>query len=213
MPRAMISSVSEQVLDQAMRLFWERGYFDTSVDDLVAGTGLSRAAIYSAFGSKEQLFVALLERFRRLHTDLMLTPLQGKDAALPELRAFFLRIRGALARRGSRLGCLLCATAADPSAHMPSVAPIIRTFLADLRSLMSGALLRAQQSGQLRYGGDVEPIASCLAANVVGLMTLARSPAPRSSVTRAVDGVLHYLDTLAGCSEASSPPAPSGAAG
>lgn len=204
MPRAMVSSVSEQVLDQAMRLFWERGYFDTSVDDLVAGTGLSRATIYSAFGSKEQLFAALLERFRRLHTDLMLTPLQASDAALPELRAFFLRIRGALARRGSRLGCLLCATAADPSAHMPSVAPIIRTFIADLQKLMSKALIHAQESGQFRYAGPVEPIASCLSANVIGLMTLARSPAPRSTVTRAVDGVLHYLNALAGCDASSS---------
>jgi len=211
MPRVTVSSVSEQILDQAMQLFWERGYFDTSVDDLVARTGLSRAAIYTSFGSKQQLFAALLERFRRLHTDLMLATLQPKDAAMPEVRAFFLRVRRALARRGSRLGCLLCATAADPSAHMPHVAPIIRTFIADLQALFAKTLRTAQEQGQLRYDGPIEPIAACLAAQVVGLMTLARSPAPRRAITQAVEGVLHYLDGLSLPATSSCPPTPSDA--
>jgi len=211
MPRVTVSSVSEQILDQAMQLFWERGYFDTSVDDLVARTGLSRAAIYKTFGSKEQLFAALLERFRRLHTDLMLATLQPEDAGMAEVRAFFLRVGHALGRRGSRLGCLLCATAADPSAHMPRVAPIIRTFIADLQDLFRKALRTAQGSGQLRCDGPVEPVAAFLAAQVVGLMTLARSPAPRRSITQAVEGVLLYLDGMTVPAASSSPSSPSDA--
>lgn len=211
MPRVTVSSVSEQILDQAMQMFWERGYFDTSVDDLVARTGLSRAAIYTTFGSKEQLFAALLERFRRLHTDLMLSTLQTKDAGMPEVRAFFVRVGRALGRRGSRLGCLLCATAADPSAHMPAVAPIIRTFIADLQALFGQALRTGQGRGQLHYDGPTETLAAFLAAQVVGLMTLARSPAPRRSITQAVDGVLLYLDVLTAPVTSPSPPTPSDA--
>ena len=212
MPRTMFPSVSDQVLDQAMHLFWEQGYFDTSIDEIVAQTGLSRAAIYAAFGSKEQLFSAMLTRFRRMHTDSMLSPLQAKDAGLPELHVFLLRVRSALSRRESRLGCLLCATSADPSAHMPMVAPIIRTFISDLRCLITRALRHAQASGQIQYDGPVEPLAAGLTASVIGLMTLARSPTSRRTVVCAVDGVLQYLDALTESTSARLPSATSSVA-
>ena len=56
--------LSEDRLDKAMRLFWEKGYYDTSIEDLMARTGLHRAAIYGEFGSKKKLFGALLTRYR-----------------------------------------------------------------------------------------------------------------------------------------------------
>jgi len=45
---------------------------------------------------------------------------------------------------------------------MPHVAPIIRTFIADLQALFAKTLRTAQEQGQLRYDGPIEPIAACL---------------------------------------------------
>ena len=45
----------DQIADAAMRVFWQRGYAATSVQDLVEGTGLSRSSLYSTFSSKQGL--------------------------------------------------------------------------------------------------------------------------------------------------------------
>ena len=48
------------VVDSAAGLFVRLGYEATSVDDLVAATGLHRGSLYKAFGSKRGLFVTAL---------------------------------------------------------------------------------------------------------------------------------------------------------
>lgn len=42
--------------------FLQRGYEATSIDELVAATGLHRGSLYKAFGSKRGIFLAALQR-------------------------------------------------------------------------------------------------------------------------------------------------------
>lgn len=50
------------VLDQIGRLFISQGYNGTSLDDLVACTGLLRGSLYATFGSKQGMFIAALKQ-------------------------------------------------------------------------------------------------------------------------------------------------------
>lgn len=49
-----------RLLEAALRLFSERGYHDTTVDDLVAAARTSKSAFYESFESKEDCFRYLL---------------------------------------------------------------------------------------------------------------------------------------------------------
>src|SRR5260370_32921723 len=53
----------EEVLDVAMRLFWDHGFDGTSMSDLTEAMGINRRSAYAAFGNKEPLFPAALERY------------------------------------------------------------------------------------------------------------------------------------------------------
>jgi TetR/AcrR family transcriptional regulator, cholesterol catabolism regulator len=50
-----------RVVDEAARLFAERGYHAASVRDIAAACGMTVGAIYSHFASKEELLVAVYE--------------------------------------------------------------------------------------------------------------------------------------------------------
>jgi AcrR family transcriptional regulator len=52
-----------EILDVAARLFAERGYDATSIDDLVAATGLQRGGLYHYIVSKQDLLVQIHARF------------------------------------------------------------------------------------------------------------------------------------------------------
>lgn len=51
-----------QVLAVAERLFVERGYAATAMDDVAAGAGVSKPIVYELVGSKEKVFEACMER-------------------------------------------------------------------------------------------------------------------------------------------------------
>ncbi len=189
-------SLSEERLDRAMRVFWEKGYYDTSIEDLMARTGLHRAAIYGAFGSKRKLFEALLARYRGKVTAAMLAPLKAPDAAFAQLEQFFRRLYDFATLPNGRFGCLMCHTASEVSPHIRSVARIVSSYLDDLRALLRRACVNARDRGEVRPGTDADRLADYLAGAVLGLMALARSPAPRAAVAHYVDGVVGFLRSL-----------------
>ncbi len=53
----------QAVIEEAMKLFWERGYEGTSCADLIAAMGISASTFYNSFGSKEQLFVEAVQHY------------------------------------------------------------------------------------------------------------------------------------------------------
>jgi len=52
----------EKILDAAEELILKRGLNETSMNDIVAATGLSKGALYSHFDSKDELILAIHER-------------------------------------------------------------------------------------------------------------------------------------------------------
>src|SRR5271170_6573535 len=54
---------TDAALEKAMRLFWAKGYEGTSVADLTGEMRISRPSLYAAFGDKQSLFRAALERY------------------------------------------------------------------------------------------------------------------------------------------------------
>ena len=58
--RAKPLTTKEKLLEQAVRLFAERGYAGVSLEDIAQAAGFTKGAVYSHFGSKEQTFLAAL---------------------------------------------------------------------------------------------------------------------------------------------------------
>ncbi len=60
-PRLRGEDLREQVLNTALRLFSEKGYFATSIHDIRREAGVSTGAIYHHFGNKETLAQSLYD--------------------------------------------------------------------------------------------------------------------------------------------------------
>ena len=52
----------KRLLDAGLEVFSRRGYYAASVDEIAAEAGFSKGAVYSNFSSKEDLFLALIDR-------------------------------------------------------------------------------------------------------------------------------------------------------
>jgi TetR/AcrR family transcriptional repressor of nem operon len=179
-----------------MKVFWDRGYYDTSMERLMASSGLNRAAIYGDFGNKRKLFEALLVRYRAIHIAEWFVPLEMPDAGLAQIEAFFLRIGDVEGLPRGRSGCLMCLTANEVSPHVRSVERIVSSFLDDLRRLLRAACVRARERGEVRSTTDPDLVSDYAVGAVLGFWGLVRSPAPRSAIDHYVNGVRSFLQSL-----------------
>lgn len=101
-------------LETALNVFCERGYADVSVNDIVQMTGGSLATLYSQFGNKEGLFVAVLEECNA-RLAAALCPVADPSLALrPGLQRIGEHyLRSALSAESRRFFRMICAASAD----------------------------------------------------------------------------------------------------
>ncbi|WDE95745.1 TetR/AcrR family transcriptional regulator [Lentisphaera profundi] len=65
----------DEVLDRAVALFWEHGFYATSMQQLKESTGLKPGSLYNEFGSKQGLFCEALKHYAKIHQKRMATVL------------------------------------------------------------------------------------------------------------------------------------------
>jgi TetR/AcrR family transcriptional regulator, fatty acid metabolism regulator protein len=79
-----------KILDSAARIFSEKGYYGSVVDDIVKASGTSKGAVYFYFQSKEQIFLSLVETY-------VGTVAQELQAAVHRSRGLMAQVEAAVA--------------------------------------------------------------------------------------------------------------------
>jgi AcrR family transcriptional regulator len=78
----------EKALQQAMQVFWRKGYLGTSLSDLTDAMGINRPSLYAAFGNKQSLFRQALEHYAKGPSSYLSQALQEPTARAVVERLF-----------------------------------------------------------------------------------------------------------------------------
>ena len=97
----------DYLLRAAERVFAERGFHAATLDEVAAGAGFTKGAVYSNFKNKEDLFLALIEAAYTREMAALKQTLEGSDIP-PEARLgdFVGLIRAEVARTPENWGAL-----------------------------------------------------------------------------------------------------------
>lgn len=182
-----------EIIDEAIALFWREGYAGTSIGDIVDETKLSRSSLYHAFGSKDGLFAECVSRY----SDAVDGPaLQALDAPglRPSLSAFFDALIDSYASPDTPAGCLGALSAIERGDVRDLGGDAIRKATWDLRAALLARLERATLEGELPSGADCEALADLLIVLVRGLAVVNRTGTGPDRLRAAVTAALRVLD-------------------
>lgn len=74
----------QEILDMAMRLFYEKGYEKTSITDIAKAIGVAQGLCYRYFPSKEALFDSAIDQYAQALADKLILPTDGNNRPLKE---------------------------------------------------------------------------------------------------------------------------------
>jgi TetR/AcrR family transcriptional repressor of nem operon len=184
----------DEVVDRSMRQFWAKGYRDTSVDDLVAATGVRPGSLYGAFeGGKRQIFIEALRLYSSLVVPEKLGALERPGASIAEVRAYFDGLVRDLLSPEGRIGCLMVNTTVELAAEDSEVSRLTRDHMARLERNAERALRTAQDHGDIPAGIDPAAKATQLMATGMGLMVVGKTSPGREVLETIVDAAFADL--------------------
>src|SRR5580698_5781607 len=176
---------TDAALEKAMRLFWAKGYEGTSVGDLTGTLGISRPSLYAAFGDKQSLFRAALERYAGGPAGYVAAAL-GQPTAREVAKQL---LKGAADMQAGSHNPGGCLTVNGAIACGPEAEPV-RQALNEHR-VATVALLRrrfeqAKAQHDLPKASDPAALARFLAAVVYGMAVLASGGASRKELEQVI---------------------------
>jgi TetR/AcrR family transcriptional repressor of nem operon len=182
----------DEALDRAMRLFWERGYEKTSMQDLVEHMGVHKRSMYDTFGDKHSLYLQALDRYIGTMGNDQRVAVEGAAGPREAMRALFASAIG----DGSEhpLGCFAVNCAAETAPADGQVAGRVGGAFAFSQRLLLDLVGEAQRTGEASARHDPEVLAAALHNAWIGLRVQARAGLGAAELAAMVDGMLAMLD-------------------
>ena len=165
----------DQVLENAMKVFYKKGYEGTSIQDLVDATGLNRFGMYQAFDSKGGLFLEVLDKYRQSSAANLFVFLEKDPAGLKSVKAFFDYLITKFSGAKDEKGCLMTNTAVDLPLRCQNTSRKIKTYMKRMEDGFYGCLLRARKQKEIGPKADLRALALYLVGITQGLSVLSRA--------------------------------------
>jgi len=161
-------------LTGAMEVFASRGYSNTSIDDVVKATGVSRYGIYGTFGNKRELFEQALERYtERMGKDSFMRLLQP-DASIAHIRATFSDRITHMCCCDEQNGCLVIYTAMEMAPRDKDIEFVLNGLLTRMSEAYACGLQHARDKGEVKDGLDLQRAGEFLTGAFFGMSVMAR---------------------------------------
>lgn len=184
-----------RIVAAAADLMYIQGVGATTLDDVIAASGVSKSQLYRHFAGKAALVRAVIdhtgERVIERERDAL-----GHVSTIPGLR----RWRDALvqnnALRHGAYGSALGSLASEVSDHDDVARRALSQLFIEWQGLLAGALRRLQDSGALPAEAPIDQLATGLMGALQGGYMLAQTARDVAPMATSIDMALTHIESL-----------------
>ena len=178
----------DAALDRSMKLFWEKGFEGTSMNDLAVATGMAKPGLYATFGDKEALYgKALKHYFFELGAPLLEDLARSPDPLKVVVRRFLRAVAASAVDKTGPGGCFVANSLVECAHKTAPLEELARTFDAARRSAFIDRFRTAKKRGELPGDADARALAEFFSGQALALAVMGRAGANRRSLDRFID--------------------------
>ena len=186
----------EAVLDSLTALFWQQGYEATSVADIAECTGLNKSSLYNTFGSKQELFDRILDRYITNRVEMLAQIVDEAGDGIAALHAFLEMVRAETETEMGRYGCLAVNSSAELGGDTAEVAEMATKYRSRLFDTIENVIRRAADAGELDPT-QIQNHTTMLVTFMLGVSVTVRGGADAEAIGRIIDAAHATVDSWA----------------
>lgn len=171
----------QQVVKTALQLFSVKGYFNTSINDIIEATRLTKGGLYGHFRSKEDIWYAVYDEAVRIWRGIVFKGVRKTADPLKRIeKTVENALRDYLGGNVFEGGCFFVNMLVELSGQSATMSKKVLEGFIGFSRLFQTWLEEAEAKGMLKKGLDLKEVADFLVIAINGAVTLysaSRDPA------------------------------------
>lgn len=181
------------IVEKALQLFSVKGYYNTSISDILDATGLTKGGLYGHFASKEEIWYAAYEKAVGIWKKIVFKGIRNNTDPLERIEKFIENdmkyYMGADTFEG---GCFFLNMLVELSGQSAAMSKQILKGFVRLSILLRNWLEEAEQKGALKEGLDHREIANFIVITLNGAAAL-YIPSRDATILKQTISQLHFF--------------------
>jgi TetR/AcrR family transcriptional regulator, transcriptional repressor for nem operon len=183
----------KKALNDALELFWEKGYEATSITNLTKRMGINRPSLYDTFGDKRGLFQSAINAYQQNYLDKLHNILETNGSGFGGIEAVFVRFVESANNPAAQRGCFFVNSIAELAANDEYMASKGREFQDKISGMFADALVNGMRVSEIPLNLDIQSTAHFLTMALVGLNVVVKTVPDVDFVRDSVRVVLNAL--------------------
>jgi TetR/AcrR family transcriptional regulator, transcriptional repressor for nem operon len=187
----------QDIITKSLQVFSVKGYFNTSVNDILAATGLTKGGLYGHFRSKEDIWYAVYDQAVIIWRDIVLKGAQEITDPLERIEKTIEKdMKNYLGADVFDGGCFFFNMLVELSGQSSSMASSILKGFIKFSGLIRDWLKEADQKEMLKDGLDLDEIAHFIVISLNGAAPLYSATRDPRVWKQTVSQLHYYIDQL-----------------
>ena len=185
------------IIDKSMQLFSVKGYFNTSVADIVEAAGLTKGGLYGHFRNKEEIWYAVYEECSQVWKRVVFNGVRDIADPLARIaRVMENNLRDYLGGGIFEGGCFLINSLVDLAGQSATMSDHVLQGFKGFSALIHKWLAEADQQGLLKAGLNLQEVAIFLVISLNGAAPLYAATKDPAVWQQTLGQLYYYLRTL-----------------
>ena len=186
-----------KIITESLQLFSVKGYYNTSVSDILAVSGLTKGGLYGHFASKEDIWYAVYEEAVSIWKGIVFKGIRNNSDPLKRIEKFIENdMRDYLGTDVFEGGCFFLNMLVELSGQSASMSRQILRGFVRLSGLLRSWLQEADQKGMLRENLDLKEVSNFIIISLNGAAALYISSRDRNILDQTVQQLRFYIEQL-----------------
>ena len=185
------------IIEKSLQLFSVKGYYNTSVSDILNATGLTKGGLYGHFASKEDVWYAVYDEAVCIWKGIVFNGIRNNTNPLKRIEKFIENdLHAYLGGDVFDGGCFFLNMLVELSGQSASMSKQILRGFVKLSGLLRTWLQEAHKNGLLRTDLDHQEIANFIIISLNGAAALYISSRDRSILDQTIRQLRFYIHQL-----------------